>query len=89
MTSVVSTFKTHEPNLRDLLDEIHRGVIQLPDFQRGWVWDDDRIRALLAIEPTAASTSTPGRCSSASSTTRAAPATRRQRLSPRRARPEP
>lgn len=48
MASVASTFKTHEPSLPELLDEIHRGTIQLPDFQRGWVWDDDRIRALVA-----------------------------------------
>lgn len=48
MASVVSTFKTHEPSLPELLDEIHKGAIQLPDFQRGWVWDDDRIRALIA-----------------------------------------
>lgn len=48
MASVASTFKTHEPGLSELLDEIHRGTVQLPDFQRGWVWDDDRIRALIA-----------------------------------------
>jgi len=48
MASVASTFKTHEPSLPELLDEIHKGTIQLPDFQRGWVWDDDRIRALIA-----------------------------------------
>ena len=24
------------------------GKIQLPDFQRGWIWDDDRIKGLLA-----------------------------------------
>jgi hypothetical protein len=24
------------------------GKIQLPDFQRGWVWEDERIRALMA-----------------------------------------
>ena len=23
-------------------------ALKLPDFQRGWTWDDDRIRALLA-----------------------------------------
>ena len=45
MASVASTFKTHEPSLPELLDEIHKGTVQLPDFQRGWVWDDDRIRA--------------------------------------------
>ena len=48
MASVASTFKTHEPSLPELLDDIHKGTIQLPDFQRGWVWDDDRIRALIA-----------------------------------------
>ena len=48
MASVASTFKTHEPSLPELLDEIHKGTVQLPDFQRGWVWDDDRIRALIA-----------------------------------------
>jgi hypothetical protein len=48
MASVASTFKTHEPSLPELLDEIHKGNVQLPDFQRGWVWDDDRIRALIA-----------------------------------------
>lgn len=47
-TSAASTFKTHEPALHELLDGIHRGDIQLPDFQRGWVWDDDRIRGLVA-----------------------------------------
>ena len=24
------------------------GVIQLPDFQRSWVWDEDRIKSLIA-----------------------------------------
>ena len=30
------------------MDDIHAEKIQLPDFQRGWVWDDNRIRALIA-----------------------------------------
>ena len=29
------------------LDRAASGVLQLPDFQRGWVWDDDHIRSLL------------------------------------------
>ena len=33
--------------LRELLDDVHAGDIQLPDFQRGWVWDDTRIKELL------------------------------------------
>ncbi len=35
-------------SLKELLDDVDSGKIQLPDFQRGWVWDDDRIRSLLA-----------------------------------------
>ncbi|MYK61931.1 MAG: DUF262 domain-containing protein [Chloroflexi bacterium] len=31
-----------------LLREAADGSSQLPDFQRGWVWDDDRVRSLLA-----------------------------------------
>lgn len=27
---------------------INKGAIQLPDFQRGWVWEDGRIKALIA-----------------------------------------
>lgn len=34
--------------LADLLRWIETGELQLPDFQRGWVWDDDHIRSLLA-----------------------------------------
>lgn len=35
-------------SLKDILASIHKGETQLPDFQRGWVWDDGRIRALIA-----------------------------------------
>ena len=41
-------FKTFPISLKSLLDDASSGKIQLPDFQRGWVWDDDRIRGLLA-----------------------------------------
>ena len=34
--------------LADLLHRAETGELQLPDFQRGWVWDDDHIRSLLA-----------------------------------------
>jgi hypothetical protein len=43
-----STFKTNPYNLSELLEDCHRGVIQLPDFQRSWVWDEDRIKSLIA-----------------------------------------
>lgn len=36
------------PKLRDLLKNVAAGKIQLPDFQREWKWDDERIRALIA-----------------------------------------
>jgi len=42
------TFSTGEPNLSELLDQAAVGRVQLPDFQRGWVWDDNHIRSLLA-----------------------------------------
>lgn len=41
-------FKTNPFSLKSLLDDAGSGEIQLPDFQRGWVWDDDRIKGLLA-----------------------------------------
>ena len=41
-------FKTNPVSLKELLDDAEAGKIQLPDFQRGWVWDDERIRGLLA-----------------------------------------
>ena len=41
-------FKTNPVSLKDLLADVDSGKIRLPDFQRGWVWDDDRIRGLLA-----------------------------------------
>ena len=40
-------FKTNPVLLKTLLDDVEQGRIQLPDFQRGWVWDDDRIKDLL------------------------------------------
>jgi len=42
-----STFTSDKTSLLDLLSSIHTGEIQLPDFQRGWIWDDEHIRDLL------------------------------------------
>lgn len=39
---------SHDEDLVDILKDIHDGRIQLPEFQRGWIWDDMRIRALIA-----------------------------------------
>ena len=43
-----STFKSNDTSIADILKNIENGQIQLPDFQRGWVWDDYRIKALIA-----------------------------------------
>lgn len=43
-----SAFQTNPYDLYKLLEDCHRGVIQLPDFQRSWVWDEERIKSLIA-----------------------------------------
>ncbi|WP_432546138.1 GmrSD restriction endonuclease domain-containing protein [Kineococcus sp. SYSU DK004] len=40
-------FQTPQYKLSDLLKRVEDGRIQLPDFQRGYKWDDERIRSLL------------------------------------------
>jgi hypothetical protein len=42
------SFQTNPIDLEDLLEACHNGKLQLPDFQRSWVWDEDRIKSLLA-----------------------------------------
>ena len=44
---IMPKFKTENEQLSDILKDIDDGKIQLPDFQRGWVWDDEHIRSLL------------------------------------------
>lgn len=43
-----SAFQTNPYDLYKLLEDCHRGILQLPDFQRSWVWDEDRIKSLIA-----------------------------------------
>jgi hypothetical protein len=43
-----TTFDSTKEQLSDMLATIRTGKTQLPDFQRGWVWDDEHIRSLLA-----------------------------------------
>jgi hypothetical protein len=43
----VNTFDSTKRLLPDILGEILKGKLQLPDFQRGWVWDDEHVRDLL------------------------------------------
>jgi hypothetical protein len=44
----METFDSKKTSLYEILKNIHEGKIQLPDFQRGWVWDDNRIKGILA-----------------------------------------
>ncbi|MFP4605116.1 MAG: DUF262 domain-containing protein [Bacteroidales bacterium] len=42
------TFDSTKTSLYDLLRDIKEGKLQLPDFQRSWIWDDWRIKGILA-----------------------------------------
>lgn len=48
MSYGISTFQSNKIFLKDLLKDVNLKKIQLPDFQRDWVWDDNRIKSLLA-----------------------------------------
>ena len=43
-----TNFDSTKLYLEDFLKDIDNGKLQLPDFQRGWVWNDYHIRSLLA-----------------------------------------
>jgi len=45
---VTTTFSSDKEQLKKLLDKVRDGTIQLPEFQREWVWEDDRIKSLIA-----------------------------------------
>ena len=42
------TFSINDVPLGQLLQQAEQGELQLPDFQRSWVWDDQHIVSLLA-----------------------------------------
>lgn len=44
----MGTFATIPMRLSKLLKDSEQGVMKLPDFQRGWVWDEDRIKSLIS-----------------------------------------
>lgn len=46
--TATTTYDSTREALHDIMRDIDVGKIQLPDFQRGWIWDDDHIRSLLA-----------------------------------------
>jgi len=37
---MANTFKSNDTPIAEILKSIDSGANQLPDFQRGWVWDD-------------------------------------------------
>jgi hypothetical protein len=43
----MSSFDSTKAALPDVIKDIVAGKVQLPDFQRGWVWDDNHVRSLL------------------------------------------
>ena len=43
-----STLQTNPYELSKLLEWCRAGELQLPDFQRSWVWDENRIKSLIA-----------------------------------------
>ncbi|WP_305041773.1 GmrSD restriction endonuclease domain-containing protein [Geoalkalibacter sp.] len=43
-----TTFETNPVSLHTLLKNCEDGKLQLPDFQRSWVWEDERIMSLIA-----------------------------------------
>lgn len=44
----MEAFDSTKKRLYEILKDVDSGKIQLPDFQRGWVWDDDRIKGIIA-----------------------------------------
>lgn len=44
----MESFDSTKKSLYEILKEVNSGKIQLPDFQRGWVWDDNRIKGIIA-----------------------------------------
>jgi hypothetical protein len=45
---MTTVFEPSQVVLSKMMERIAAGNVQLPDFQRGWVWSDDHIRSLLA-----------------------------------------
>ena len=44
----VTNFDSSKNSLQQMLKDASTGDMQLPDFQRGWVWDDEHIKSLIA-----------------------------------------
>lgn len=48
MGDILESFDSTKRSLFEVLKDVRKGKIQLPDFQRGWIWDDNRIKGILA-----------------------------------------
>lgn len=46
--SIITSFDTTKTSLKELLVDIDKGKIQLPEFQRDYVWNEDDVRSLIA-----------------------------------------
>jgi hypothetical protein len=44
----MESFDSTKTSLKEILKQVDNGRIQLPDFQRGWIWDDNRIKGIIA-----------------------------------------
>lgn len=42
------SFKSEDTDIEKLMQDIESGKVQLPDFQRDWIWDNELIRNLIA-----------------------------------------
>lgn len=45
---VKSAPTSHDIEISKLIQQVGEGDLQLPDFQRDWTWDDDRIKGIIA-----------------------------------------
>lgn len=39
---------SHDDDISEMIRDVSKGRYQLPDFQRDWTWDDDRIKGIIA-----------------------------------------
>lgn len=44
----ITASKSYDTALDDLLRDVDKGKLQLPEFQRDWTWDDERIANIIA-----------------------------------------
>lgn len=45
---MINSPQSNDTEISSILLDVHSGRTQLPEFQRDWTWDDDRIRGIIA-----------------------------------------